>query len=65
MSGVIIAIEIALVNTENYPKVQSIVQHGGVLVWVNFGCLSPSRFSHFPCNATRKAIKAHKNLHTN
>ena len=37
----------------------------GVLVSVNFGCFSPSRFSHFHCNAMRKAIKAHKNLHTN
>ena len=44
---------------------QSIVQHGGVLVSVKFDCFSPSRFSHFHCNATRKAIKAHKNLHTN
>ena len=36
----------------------------GVLVSVKFGCFSPSRFSHFHCNAMRKAIKAHKNLHT-
>ena len=37
----------------------------GVLVWVNFGCFSLSRFSHFHCNAMKKAIKVHKNLHTN
>ena len=37
----------------------------GVLVSVKFGCFSPSRFSHFHCNTMRKAIKAHKNLHTN
>ena len=37
----------------------------GVLVSVNFGCFSPNRFSHFHCNAMRKAISAHKNLHTN
>ena len=36
-----------------------------VLVSVNFGCLSPSMFSHFHCNAMRKTIKAHKNLLTN
>ena len=36
----------------------------GVLVSVKFGCFSPTRFSHFHCNAMRKAIKAHKNLHT-
>ena len=36
----------------------------GVLVSLNFGCFSPSRFSHFHCNAMRKAIKAHKHLHT-
>ena len=36
-----------------------------VLISVNFGCFSPSRCSHFHCNAMRKAIKAHKNLHTN
>ena len=33
----------------------------GVLVSVNSGCFSPSRFSHFHCNAMRKAIKVHKN----
>ena len=32
--------------------------------WI-FGCFSQSRFSHFHCNAMRKAIRAHKNLHTN
>ena len=37
----------------------------GVLVSVNFGCFSPSRFLHFHCNAMREAIKAHKNLHKN
>ena len=37
----------------------------GVLVSVNLDCFSPDRFSHFHCNATRKAIKVHKNLHTN
>ena len=37
----------------------------GVLVSVKFGSFSPSRFSHFHCNAMWKAIKAHKNLHTN
>ena len=37
----------------------------GVLVLVNFGCFSLSRFSHFHCNAMRNAIKAHRNLHTN
>ena len=31
----------------------------------DFGCFSPSGFSHFHCNAMRKAIKLHKNLHTN
>ena len=36
-----------------------------VLVLVSFGWFSPSRFSHFHCNAMRKAIKEHKNLHTN
>ena len=36
-----------------------------VLVSMNFGCFSPSRFSHFHCNAMRKAIKTHKNLNTN
>ena len=36
-----------------------------MLVSVNFGCFSRSRFSHFHCNTMRKAIKAHKNLHTN
>ena len=41
------------------------VQSWGVLVSVNFGCFSPSRFSHFHCNTMRKAIKARKNLHTN
>ena len=30
-----------------------------------FGCFSPSRFSPFHYNTMRKAIKAHKNLHTN
>ena len=35
-----------------------------MFISVNFGCFSPSRFSHFRCNAMRKAIKAHKNLHT-
>ena len=30
-----------------------------------FGCFAPSRFSHFHCNAMRKAIKAHRNFHTN
>ena len=35
-----------------------------MLVSVNFGCFSPSRFSDFHCNAMRKAIKVHKNLHT-
>ena len=39
--------------------------HCGVLVSVNFGCFSPSRFSHFYCNAMTKTIKAHKNLHSN
>ena len=37
----------------------------GVLVSVNCGCFSPSRFSHFHCNAMRNTIKAHKNLNTN
>ena len=37
----------------------------GVLISVNFGCFSPSRFSHFHCSALRKVIKAHKKLHTN
>ena len=37
----------------------------GVFVSVNFVYFSPSRFSHFHCNAMRKAIKVHKNLHTN
>ena len=37
----------------------------GVLVSVNFGCFSPSRFSHFHCNAMRKVITAPKKLHTN
>ena len=36
-----------------------------VLVSVNFGCFSPKKFSHFHCNDMRKAIKSHKNLHTN
>ena len=36
----------------------------GVVVSVKFGCFSPSRFSHYHCNAMRKAIKAHINLHT-
>ena len=40
-------------------------KHRGVLVSVKFGCFSLSRFSHFHCNTMRKAIKAHKNLHTN
>ena len=31
---------------------------GGVLVLMNFGYFSPSRFSNFYCNAMRKAIKA-------
>ena len=34
----------------------------GVLVSVNFGGFSPTRFSHFHCNAMGKAIKAHKNM---
>ena len=33
----------------------------GVLLSVNFGCFSLSRFSHFYCNAMRKGIKGHKN----
>ena len=37
----------------------------GVIVSVDFGCFSPSSFSHFDCNAVRKTIKAYKNLHTN
>ena len=37
----------------------------GVLVSVNSGFFSPSRFSHFHCNAVRKAIKVAENLHTN
>ena len=37
----------------------------GVLVPVKFTIFSPSMFSHFHCNPMRKAIKAHKNLHTN
>ena len=36
-----------------------------ILVSRNFGCFSPSRFSHFLCNAMRKTIKAHNNLQTN
>ena len=32
---------------------------------VNFGCFTARKFSHFHCNAMRKVIKAHKNLHTN
>ena len=54
--------------TRRYPwMIQRLVStHSrGVLVSVNFGCFSSSRFSHFHCNAMRKAIKAHKNLHTN
>ena len=49
------------------PELQVFVraQPRGVLVSVNCDCFSPSRFSHFHCNAMRKAIKAHKNLHTN
>ena len=39
--------------------------YGGVLVSVNFGCFSWSGFAHFHCNAMRKAIKVHNNLHTN
>ena len=37
----------------------------GMLVSVNSGFFSPSRFSHFHCNAVRKAIKVAENLHTN
>ena len=40
-------------------------RHRGVLVSMKFCCFLPSRFSHFHCNAMRKAIKAHKNFHTN
>ena len=36
-----------------------------MLVLVNFGCFSPSRFSHFHCNAMRKAIKACLSWHKN
>ena len=33
-------------------------EYQAVLVSVNFGCFSLSRFSHFHCNAMRKAIEA-------
>ena len=45
-------------------KFSSLLVLWGVVVSVKFGCFSPSRFSHFHCNTMRKAIKAHKNLHT-
>ena len=41
-----------------------VIHPRGVLVSVNFDCFAPSRFPHFHCNAVRKAVKAHKNLHT-
>ena len=45
--------------------IETLADPRGVLVSVNFGFFSPSRFSYFHCNAMRKAIKAHENLHTN
>ena len=45
--------------------VHAISEVRGVLVSVNYGCFSPSRFSHFHCYVVRKAIKAPENLYTN
>ena len=46
-------------------RIINILLARAVLVSLNSGCFSPSRCSHFHCNAMRKSIKAHKNLHTN
>ena len=41
------------------------VNMGCILASVNFGCFFTEQVSHFHCNAMRKAIKVHTNLHTN
>ena len=59
----LITVNAARDNTENqmthFPfKGNLLIVLRAVLVLVNFGCFSSSRFSHFHCNAMRKAIEA-------
>ena len=44
---------------------EKLKQSWTVLILVNFGGFSPSGFLYFLCNAMRKSMKLHKNLHAN